>query len=263
MNDPTGRAAREHAPFWMSAFLDLAPDAFEDAVEFWRGVTGYGLSAPRGDHDEFATLVPPHGDDHLRVQRLGQGPNRIHLDLHVADPQRAAGRATDLGATVVDDRGYVVMASPGGFTFCFVTHPAGTPAGPADWGDGLRSAVDQVCLDIAADRWEQETDFWQAVTGWELRVSRDRSEFRRLIRPADQPLQILLQRLDEPTGATRAHLDIATTDRGRETVRHVALGAEVVDRRAWWTVLHDPAGSAYCLTDRTPETRVLDDPLDR
>jgi hypothetical protein len=155
------------------------------------------------------------------------------------------------------------MSSRGGFTFCFVSHPAHTPAGPADWGDGLRSAVDQVCLDIAADHYDEETDFWQAVTGWELRVSRDRSEFRRLIRPAEQSLQILLQRLDEPTGPTRAHLDIATSDRERETARHVALGAEVVERLAGWTVLRDPAGSAYCITDRTPETRVLDDPAYR
>lgn len=242
--------------FWMTAFLDLAPDRFDDGVRFWQGVTGYRLSPSRGDHGEFATLVPPRGDDHLRVQRLGEGPSRIHLDLHVTDPRQAAARAADLGAHLVADLGHVVMASPGGFTFCFVTHAAGTPAGPTEWGDGLRSAVDQVCLDISADRWEEETDFWREVTGWELGVSRDRSEFRRLIRPADQSLQILLQRLDEPTGTTRAHLDLATSDRERETARHEALGAEVTDRCAWWTVLRDPAGSAYCITDRAPTASV-------
>jgi hypothetical protein len=259
----TGSSRDAATPFWLTAFLDLAPDSFDGAVAFWQGVTGHGLSAPRGDHDEFASLLPPHGDDHLRVQRLEAGAGRLHLDVHVADPQGAAARAVDLGARLVADLGHVVMRSPGGFTFCYVTHPASAPAGPADWGDGLRSAVDQVCLDIAADRWEEETDFWQAVTGWELRVSRERSEFRRLIRPADQSLQILLQRLDEPSGVTRAHLDIATSDRERETARHVALGAEVLDDQPWWTVLRDPAGAAYCITDRTPETRVLDAPAHR
>ena len=33
----------------MSAFLDLAPDRFEEGVAFWRGVTGYELSPARGD----------------------------------------------------------------------------------------------------------------------------------------------------------------------------------------------------------------------
>ena len=72
-------------PTWISAFLDLAPEEPERATAFWQGVTGYGLSPARGDHDEFATLLPPDGDDFLRVQRLGGGPSRIHLDLHVAD----------------------------------------------------------------------------------------------------------------------------------------------------------------------------------
>ncbi|MFC6286095.1 VOC family protein [Nocardioides sp. GCM10027113] len=253
-------------PFWVTAFLDLAADAFEPGVGFWRGVTGYGLSPLRGEHEEFATLVPPRGDDHLRVQQLADGPTRLHLDLHVPDPGTAARAAAGLGATESarpdGPDGYVVMASPGGFPFCFVTHPARVPAGPADWGDGLSSAVDQVCLDVAPDGFHEEVAFWQALTGWELRAPASREEFRRLVRPAEQSVGLLLQRLDEPRGATTAHLDVATTDRFRETARHEALGAEVVATQQWWTVLRDPVGSAYCITDRTPETRVLDEPAD-
>jgi hypothetical protein len=72
-------------------------------------------------------------------------------------------------------------------------------------------------------------------------------------------LQILLQRLGDDAGPVRAHLDLATSDRGAETARHKALGAEVLDVRESWTVLADPAGSPYCITGRTPETRVLDE----
>ena len=79
--------------FWMSAFLDLAADEFDRDVAFWQGVTGYALSATRGAPPEFATLVPPDGDDYLRVQRLGGGASRIHLDLHVEDPQAEAEAA--------------------------------------------------------------------------------------------------------------------------------------------------------------------------
>jgi hypothetical protein len=211
--------------FWMSAFLDLAPDRFEAGAAFWAGVTGHRLSPARGADHEFATLVPPDGDDHLRVQRLGDGPSLIHLDLHVEDAQRAARDAESLGAAVRvrHELGYVVMASPGGFTFCFVHHPASRPAAPATWSGGLRSAVDQVCLDIPSRAYDDECDFWQRLTGWELRVSPTHQEFRRLIRPAGQPLQVLLQRLGDADGPVRAHLDLATSDRQAETDRHVAL----------------------------------------
>jgi hypothetical protein len=65
-------------PFWISAFLDFAPASYAEGVGFWAALTGYGVSDPRGDDGEFATLLPPDGDDFLRVQRLGNGPDRIH-----------------------------------------------------------------------------------------------------------------------------------------------------------------------------------------
>jgi hypothetical protein len=57
--------------------------------------------------------------------------------------------------------------------------------------------------------------------------------------------------------ALPAHLDLGTTDREAETVRHRALGASVVTREEFWTVLTDPAGLAYCITDRDPATGEL------
>ncbi len=248
--------------FWTTAFLDLAPDDHDRAVEFWRGVTGYGLSRSRGEQGEFATLDPPDGDPHLKVQRLADGPSRLHVDLHVTDPDAAATDAEALGGTVVvrHELGYVVMESPGGFTFCFVSHPASRAAAPSDWGDGLTTAVDQVCLDVPEPAYETECRFWQAVTGWELRFSRELSEFRRLIRPPDQPLQFLLQRLGEQSGRTRAHFDLAASDQQAEIARHRALGAEVVEVGAGWTVMTPPAGPVYCITGRSPGMRVLDWP---
>ena len=251
------------AMFWISAFLDLPAGDLEAALTHWERVTGYRRSAWRGEHGEFATLVPPAGDDHLRVQRLDDGAPRIHLDLHVDDVAAAVADAEAHGARVMADHGsYVVMASPGGFTYCFVPHPHTTPPPPAAWPSdapgGLHSVVDQVCLDIPAASWDDECAFWQAVTGWELRDSADHAEFRRLVRPEGQPLQILLQRLDQPDGPVRAHLDLATDDRHAETCRHVDLGAEVLHVRSGWTVLADPAGSPYCITDRHPDIRVPD-----
>jgi Glyoxalase-like domain len=80
-------------PVWVSAFLDVAASAWPAASEYWSRLTGWPLSVPRGELDEFATLVPPDGDDYLRVQRLGDGPSRIHLDLHVDHLAASCDRA--------------------------------------------------------------------------------------------------------------------------------------------------------------------------
>ena len=64
--------------------------------------------------------------------------------------------------------------------------------------------------------------------------------------------RLLLQRLDDPLGEVRAHLDLSTTDRAAEAARHEALGATRVADFDIWTLLTDPAGLAYCVTDRVP-----------
>lgn len=240
------------SPSWITAFLDLTPQAFDDGVRFWRGVTGYALSERRGDDGQFATLVPSTGDPHLRVQRRPAARGRIHLDLHVAWPRVAADRAVALGAREIADLGHVVMSSPGGFVFCFVPEGEREPAPTAEWPGDHRSQVDQVCLDLPSELHDREVGFWEEMTGRELAPSPGHPEFQRLVRPDAQSLHVLVQRLDEPLGEVRAHLDLATSDRAAETVRHQALGATVVIARDDWTVLTDPTGAAYCLTDREP-----------
>jgi hypothetical protein len=224
-------------PTWVTAFLDLPADDFDAGVHFWRSVTGYGLSAARGERAEFATLVPPAGDGFLKVQRLGSGPSRIHLDLHAPGQE------------------FAVHTSPGGFVFCRVSHPASSRPAPAVWPSGHRSLVDQVCLDIPADRYDEECAFWQQTTGWVLRqVSR---EFQVLVRPEGMPIRLLLQLLDEETGPVRAHLDLAADDRAAEVGRHEQLGASVLAVHDHWSVLRDPTGSTYCVTDRNPESGLI------
>lgn len=238
--------------FWLSAFIDVPADPFEETVAFWAAVTGWSPSPRRGADDEFLTLDPGEGaDDHLRMQRLASGSPRIHLDVHVPDPRAEADRAVALGATEVADAGYVVLESPGGLTFCLVGHPASRPAPPSRWPDLSTSLVDQVCLDVPPSSYDLETGFWQELLGWD-RVGSSHPEFERLARPDGQALRVLLQRLDDDAGPVRAHLDVACSSRDREVVRHASLGARVVAEHEWWTVLEDPAGLRYCLTDRSP-----------
>ena len=65
-------------------------------------------------------------------------------------------------------------------------------------------------------------------------------------------MRVLLQRLADEQPATTAHLDLACDDRPAETSRHLGLGASLVAEHPHWTVLVDPAGLRYCLTDREP-----------
>ena len=250
--DPAAR------PFWVSAFLDFPAATYDAAVEFWSAVTGWAVSPPRGDHAEFATLLPPSGDACLKVQRIGDDAPRVHLDLHVPDPRAAADAAVAAGAVELtaepagelDDRGYVVVRSPGGLVLCFVTHPGADSPPSTDWGDGGRSVVDQVCLDLPVAAYDAEAAFWREVTGWQWQPVSS-PEFARLVGPG-MPWRFLVQRLGEADGPARAHLDFAVARRPAETRRHARHGAVVVAEQPHWTVLRDPAGAAYCLTDRLP-----------
>ncbi len=241
---------------WTTAFLDFPPAAFEVGTTFWRGVTACTLSPPRGSSLEFATLVPASGDAFLRVQRTAESVPRCHLDLHVERVDETAEHAVHLGAQVVGEpAGIVVMASPGGFPFCVVSHreQARRPP-PTLWPGGYHSLVDQLCLDIPPGAYAEESAFWAALTGWERR-SGPRPEFEHLGRSPGMPLRLLLQRLDDDRSARcLSHLDLACEDVDAEVHRHEALGAEVVRAMPGWTTLLDPSGLAYCVTRRSPGT---------
>ncbi|GIG35035.1 VOC family protein [Cellulomonas pakistanensis] len=248
---------------WTTAFLDSAAADWSRTLAFWQAATATSLSPFRGPDDEFVTLVPADGDPFLRAQRVRSGPGGVHLDLHVPEPRAAADAAAELGAHEVAASDHVVMASPGGLAFCFVdldADPARRP-GPVRWplaaGGAHASLLDQLAVDVPADRWPAERRFWAALTGWPEHPTAPDAELVPLRRPDGVPLRLLLQRLDEPSGAVRAHLDLACSDRAAETERHVALGARVERVRQHWTVLADPTGRRYCLTDRDPATGAL------
>ena len=244
-------------PLRLTAFLDFPAETFEVAAAYWSAVTGSPLSPRRGPEGEFATLVPPTGTDYLRVQRLAAGGPRIHLDVHVEDVAEAVREAEGLGATVAD-RPFpevVVLRSPGGFVFCLVPGQRGERPRPTTWPDGRTSYVDQVCLDIPPSRYAAELDFWTGVTGWRRRDPAPGSEFGRLTPGDDQPLQLLLQRLDDEQDDVTAHLDWSAADRDAEAAAHEAAGGRIRGRFEGWTVLEDPAGMTYCVTRREPGTR--------
>jgi hypothetical protein len=234
---------------WTWLFLDSPRTRADRSWAFWSTVTGWPLSPRRGEHDQFATLVPPRGDSWLKVQAVDDGPGGIHVDLDTEDVGGLAVRAERLGAARAHEVGdsVVVLRSPGGFTFCVRRWQGEAHQVRA----GAAELVDQVCLDIPPDRHEREVAFWAALTGWEW-ADLEEPELSFLRRPDGIPLRLLLQRLDDRTGPVRAHADLACVDRRATLSRHLAAGARVVAEREQWTVMADPVGRVYCLTDRSP-----------
>jgi hypothetical protein len=251
---------------WLTCFLDRAAADVGTAADFWTRVTGTTLSAVRGERGQFATFLPPDGDGDalLRLQTVLDGEGGGHLDVHVADPDAEAERAVALGASARPQQGYVTLTSPAGLRWCLVPDHGGAAGGPARRPapvarpGGVRSLVDQLCIDIPPAGFDAECAFWQALTGWELRRG-SRPEFAVLVRAAGLPLRLLLQRLDDPppAGVAGCHPDLACTDVDAEAAVHECWGARVVRRFPAWTAMADPSGHAYCITSRDPVTGAL------
>ncbi len=264
---------------WLTAFIDIPAEGFERDVAFWAAVTNSTLAARRGEHEEFATLVPPDGDAYLRVQRIGDGPGGVHLDLHVDDISAFVKRAEGLGAREPEhgtdpvlDRaaaqdlpmahgGVMRMRSPGGLVFCVVSHGGEVDLPSARIGPGgTPSQADQVSLDIPHDLFDVETRFWTELTGWDLARSERRPEFAILARALELPVRLILQRLgeDDPRAAARAHLDVSCgSDVDQVAAEHIALGSTVRSVERFWTTMVDPGGLEYCLTRRDPGTGLV------
>lgn len=195
---------------WLTAFLDRPAAAFDPAIAFWSVATGSSLSPARGDRSQYATLIPGDGDPYLRVQRVDAGPGGSHLDIHVGDIHSFALRAVAAGGEQLQwHRDVVVLRSPAGLPWCAVpSHGEAVrpQPRPLDNGGSLH-LVDQVCIDVPNDRFDDECAFWSRVTGWEQQRSSVRPEFRYLLRPQGLPLRLLLQRRHDANGPARPDFD--------------------------------------------------------
>ena len=151
-----------------------------------------------------------------------------------------------------------VVAGPGRVTVQVHDSVAPTVPAPASFPGVRRTRVYQVSIDVPAPYFADEAAHWAEVTGGRVEVLDRRPEFAWLRIPdGPRPLDVLLQRLDRIDGPVTAHLDVGSPDRDAEVRRHLALGALLVADEEFWTVLADPAGLPYCVTDRDPATGEL------
>ncbi|MEV4940953.1 VOC family protein [Streptomyces zaomyceticus] len=95
-------------------------------VRFWAGLLG---GSPVDRSADWSYVDPP-GFVRLAFQRVPEGKavkNRVHLDVQVEEPDRAADEvlrsgAARVGGVVTDEQGsFQVMKDPEGNEFCFVT----------------------------------------------------------------------------------------------------------------------------------------------
>ena len=99
--------------------IDVPPRDHDRELAFWRDATGAPLAANE-QFPEFhgAELAGGFG---LLVQRLGDGPGRIHLDIHTDDLAAEVARLERLGAQRLERLEFwQVMRDPAGLVFCVV-----------------------------------------------------------------------------------------------------------------------------------------------
>jgi len=238
---------------WIHAVIDVPLDGVAATAEFWGAATGWPAGATWEGHPELRSLEPPVGGRYLHLQSIG-GPPRVHIDLESEDPADAVARAVDLGADLVGRTDtWQTLRSPGGLPFCVLRTAEHEPPDPVTHADGHRSRMVQVCIDSPRTAHAAEVAFWRALLGGRWVPSSSHEFGGKWHDDAGSPVQLLFQRLDEPDGPVRAHLDLGTDDLPAEVRRLVGLGASDVGPGRGWHVLRDPAGLLFCATENSPE----------
>ena len=97
--------------------------ASDREVAFWSAALGQHLK--QGEHFPEYHGVALHGQDFgLLIQRLGQGPARVHLDIHTDDLEAEVARLEALGAERVEFvHAWWILRDPAGLLFCVVPEP--------------------------------------------------------------------------------------------------------------------------------------------
>lgn len=107
------------------AVIDVPAADHQKELAFWQSVSGLPLK--QGTRfPEYHGAELPGQQFGLLVQRLGEGPARVHLDVHTDDLAAEVARLERLGAERVAMVGpWWVMRDPAGMPFCVVPEEPG------------------------------------------------------------------------------------------------------------------------------------------
>jgi catechol 2,3-dioxygenase-like lactoylglutathione lyase family enzyme len=119
----------------LSKIVIDAPPAVHDAeLAFWRGALGLELTRFERFPEYHGADLP--GDFGLLTQALGDGPPRVHLDIHTSDRAAEVARLERLGATLVDDgEHWAIMRDPAGLVFCVIPDRRLDATNATEWPD--------------------------------------------------------------------------------------------------------------------------------
>ncbi len=242
---------------WLHTVIDDPAGLHASTAKFWQRVLGWPLGEPWPGHPELRSLEPARGAPYVHLQQVA-GPQRVHVDVACEEPEPSIEAAVAAGAEVTGRfERLVALRSPGGLPFCVLTSAARVAPEPVQWPSGHRSRLVQVSVDSPGARHDDEVTFWRGLLEgrWVGYSSPEVAEFAgKWHDDAGSPLQLLFQRLDEPDGEVRAHLDLGTDGQPAEVRRIVDLGAQDVGRgHGGWHVLRDPTGLAFCATENSPQ----------
>ncbi len=108
------------------AVIDVPPADHDREAAFWSAAIGQPLAQSEKYPEYHGAYL--HGQDfRLLLQRLGEGPARVHLDIHTDDLDAEVARLERLGAQRVEQvHCWWVMRDPAGLLFCVLPQPAGS-----------------------------------------------------------------------------------------------------------------------------------------
>jgi predicted enzyme related to lactoylglutathione lyase len=106
--------------------IDVPAAEHDGEVTFWSAALGKQLK--QGEHFPEYHGVALHGEEFgLLIQRLDQGPARVHLDIHTDDLEAEVARLEALGAEKVEFvHAWWILRDPAGLLFCVVPEPDGS-----------------------------------------------------------------------------------------------------------------------------------------
>jgi hypothetical protein len=106
--------------------IDVPCADHDRELAFWSGATGMSL-IQFDNHPEYHGAELPGHELGLLIQRLDDGPARVHLDIHTDDTAAEIARLEKLGAELVQRvHAWWIMRDPAGLLFCVIPEPPGS-----------------------------------------------------------------------------------------------------------------------------------------
>jgi catechol 2,3-dioxygenase-like lactoylglutathione lyase family enzyme len=216
-------------------------------ADFYVELTGWQVVRRESD---WITLRVPDGQevafqqapDHRPPEWPGQQwPQQVHLDLTIDDPEAAAQRAVDLGATrLADGASWITLADPAGHPFDLCRR------------EGVGPVMGLFAATIDAPDAAALAAFYAALMGMEVAYQGPEGA---LIAGGDR--SVMFQQIDsynppcwpDPQHPQQAHLDIMVDDLDAGERRALELGAtRLPGQGTGYRVFADPSGHPFCLT---------------